>query len=66
MEEHVNESISIDFFTVPTGPFRVMFVLMMPAHRRRRVPHFIVMEHPAALWTGQQKPKGAEHQESGI
>jgi hypothetical protein len=31
-----------------------MFVLVVLAHRRRRVMHFNVTEHPSALWTGQQ------------
>jgi hypothetical protein len=46
--------ISIDFFTVPTATFRVLFVLVVLAHHRRRVLHFNVTEHPTALWTGQQ------------
>jgi len=54
LENHANELISIDFFTVPTATFRVMFVLVVLSHRRRRVIHFNVTEHPSALWTGQQ------------
>jgi hypothetical protein len=50
----VNELISIDFFTVPTATFRVLFVLVVLAHQRRRVLHFNVTQHPTALWTGQQ------------
>jgi hypothetical protein len=29
LENHVNELISIDFFTVPTATFRVLFVLVV-------------------------------------
>ena len=54
LENHVNELISIDFFTVPTATFRVLFVLVVLSHRRRRVIHFNVTQHPSALWTGQQ------------
>ena len=54
LANHVNELISIDFFTVPTATFRVLFVLVVLAHHRRRVLHFNVTEHPTALWTGQQ------------
>ncbi len=54
LENHVNELISIDFFTVPIASFRVLFVLVVLSHRRRRVIHFNVTEHPTALWTGQQ------------
>jgi putative transposase len=41
LANHVNELISIDFFTVPTATFRVPFVLVL-AHQRRRVLHFNV------------------------
>lgn len=46
--------MSIDFFTVPTATFRVLFVLVVLAHRRRCVVHFNVTEHPTAAWTAQQ------------
>ena len=54
LNNHVQELVSIDFFTVPTATFRVLFVLVVLAHHRRRVIHFNVTEHPTALWTGQQ------------
>ncbi len=54
LNNHVKELVSIDFFTVPTATFRVLFVLVVLAHHRRRVIHFNVTEHPTALWTGQQ------------
>jgi len=46
--------VSIDFFTVPTARLRVLFVLVVLAHHRRRVVHFNVTEHPTANWTAQQ------------
>ena len=39
---------------MPTATFRVLFVLVVLAHRRRRVVHFNVTEHPTAAWTAQQ------------
>ena len=54
LNNHVQDLVSIDFFTVPTASFRVLFVLVMLAHHRRRVVHFNVTEHPTALWTAQQ------------
>ncbi len=33
---------------------RVLFVLVVLAHHRRRVLHFNVTEHPTARWTAQQ------------
>jgi hypothetical protein len=44
----------MDFIAVPAVTFRVLFVLLVLSHARRRVVHFNVTEHPAALWTGQQ------------
>ena len=54
LENHVNELVSIDFFTVPTATFRVLFVLVVLTYQGRRVTHFTVTERPTALWTGQQ------------
>jgi putative transposase len=48
LANHVNELISIDFFTVPTATFRVLFVLVVLAHHRRRALHFNVTGHPTA------------------
>ena len=46
--------MAIDFFVVPTVRNKVLFVLVVLAHCRRRVVHFNVTEHPTAQWTGQQ------------
>jgi len=54
LDNHLNHLVSIDFFTVPTATFRGLFVLVVLAHRRRRVVHFNVTEHPPAAWTAQQ------------
>jgi transposase InsO family protein len=54
LANHVRDLVSIDFFTVPTVGLRVLFVLVVLAHHRRRVVHFNVTEHPTAHWTAQQ------------
>src|SRR5437867_10103558 len=54
LSNHVRDLVSLDFFTVPTAGFRVLFVLVVLAHHRRRVVHFNVTEHPTARWTAQQ------------
>jgi transposase InsO family protein len=54
LANHIAESVSIDFFTVPTARLRVLFVLVVLAHHRRRVVHFNVTEHPTAAWTARQ------------
>ncbi len=46
--------MAIDFFTVPTLTFKVVFVFVVLAHRRREVLHFNVTEHPTAEWIVQR------------
>src|SRR5438132_3351065 len=54
LTNHVRDLVAIDFFTVPTAQLRVLFVLVILAHHRRRVLHFNVTEHPTAAWAAQQ------------
>ena len=54
LTNHVQTLISVDFFTVPTVTFKVLFVFVILAHHRRRVVHFDVTDAPTAQWTGQQ------------
>ena len=54
LDNHLREFISVDFLTVPTATFRVLYVLIVLAHDRCRVLHFNVTEHPTAAWTAQQ------------
>jgi putative transposase len=54
LENHVSQLVSVDFFTIPTIRFQILYVFLVPAHDRRRVLHFNVTAHPTAEWTGQQ------------
>jgi putative transposase len=54
LDNHIGELVSIDFFTVPTATFRVLFVLIILAHDRRKIVHFNVTEHPTSAWTARQ------------
>jgi len=54
LANHVRDLVALDFFTVPTARLRVLFVLVVLVHHRRRVVHFNVTEHPTARWTAQQ------------
>ncbi len=54
LNNHVQDIVACDFFTVPTVTFRVLFVFVILAHERRRIIHFNVTEHPTAQWTAQQ------------
>jgi putative transposase len=46
--------MAADFFVVPTATYRLLFVLVILAHQRRRVVHVAVTAHPTAAWTAQQ------------
>ncbi len=46
--------MALDFFTVPTISFRILYVFVVLAHERRRVVYFNVTANPTAFWTGQQ------------
>ena len=54
LQNHAEELIAVDFFTVPTATFQVLFVLVILSHDRRRILHFNVTEHPTAAWTARQ------------
>ena len=54
LDNHVRNLVSVDFFTVPTIRFQVLYVFLVLAHDRRRVVHFNVTAHPTAQWTAQQ------------
>src|SRR5262249_47382600 len=54
LRNHVGQTVSIDFFTVPTLQLRVLYVFVVLAHDRRRVLHFNITEHPTAAWTAHQ------------
>jgi transposase InsO family protein len=46
--------VSVDFFTVPTIRFQVLYVFLVLAHDRRRILNCGVTAHPTAEWTAQQ------------
>jgi hypothetical protein len=51
---HLASAASMDFFTVPTLTGRVLFVVIVLSHVRRRIVHFNITEHPTDEWTTQQ------------
>jgi putative transposase len=54
LTNHVATLVSMDFFTVPTLTGRVLFVLVLLSHQRRRIIHVNITDHPTAVWTAQQ------------
>jgi hypothetical protein len=53
-----------DFFVVPTATYRLLFVLVILAHERRRVVHVAVTDHPTSAWTAQQLRNAFPNEES--
>lgn len=54
LDNHVKDLASIDFLVVPTVNFKLLYVLVVMLHERRRIVHFNVTDSPTAAWTGQQ------------
>jgi hypothetical protein len=54
LSNHLASAASMDFFTVPTLTGRVLFVLVVLSHHRRRIVHINITEHPTATWSAQQ------------
>lgn len=45
---------AMDFFTVPTASFQVLYVWFCIDHARRKILHFNVTGHPTSAWVIQQ------------
>ena len=54
LANHARQIVAADFFVVPTATYRLLFVLVILAHDRRRIVHVAVTAHPTAAWTAQQ------------
>lgn len=54
LHNHAKQLVAVDFFTVPTICFQVLYVFVVLSHDRRRILHFNVIAHPTASWTAQQ------------
>jgi putative transposase len=54
LANHVTQLVATDFFVVPTVTCRLLFVLVILAHDRRRIVHTAVTARPSAAWTAQQ------------
>jgi len=51
---HADSIAAVDFFTVPTVTFRVLYVFIVIEHARRRIVHFNLTAHPTEQWAAQQ------------
>ena len=54
LKNHSKEIISIDFLTIPTINFKLLHVLVVIEHYRRKLIYFNVTKNPTAEWSFQQ------------
>jgi transposase InsO family protein len=54
LHNHREAIAAMDFFTVPTLTFNVLYCFFIVSHDRRRILHFNVTRHPTSSWIVQQ------------
>jgi putative transposase len=54
LRNHREAIAAMDFFTVPTVTFSVLYCFFIIGYDRRRILHFHVTRHPTSSWIGQQ------------
>jgi putative transposase len=54
LRNHREAIAAMDFFSVPTLTFNVLYVFFIIGHDRRRILHFNVTRHPTNVWIVQQ------------
>ena len=54
LRNHRQAIAAIDFFTVPTITFGVLYCFFVISHNRRRILHLNVTKHPKRIWIVQQ------------
>ena len=54
LANHREAIAAMDFFTVPTLTFGVLYCFFVIAHDRRRILHCNVTRHPTSAWVSQQ------------
>jgi hypothetical protein len=54
LRNHRDVIAGVDFFTVPTATFRLLYVFFVIHHDRRRILQLAVTDHPYAEWVVQQ------------
>ncbi len=54
LKNHREAIAAMDFFTVPTATFRLLYCFFVISHDRRRIVHFNATEHPTSPWVVQQ------------
>src|SRR6266852_6643016 len=58
LDNHIQSLVDVDFFTVPTIRFQILYVFLVLAHDRRRIVHFAVTAHPTVEWASAATSRG--------
>lgn len=61
LRNHRDVIAAMDFSTVPTATFRILYVWFAIDHGRRRILHFDVKDRPAATWVARQPREAFPH-----
>ena len=61
LANHMKQTAAIDFFTVYTVGFKILYVFLILQHDRRRILHFNVTEHPTQELAAQQIVEAFPH-----
>jgi transposase InsO family protein len=62
LANHREAIAAMDFFTVPTITFGVLYGFFVIGHERRRILHFNVTRHPTSTWIVQQLREAFPHE----
>jgi hypothetical protein len=65
LENHREAIAAMDFFTVPTITFGVLYCFFVISHDRRRILHFNITKHPTSSWITQQLREAGEGGSNG-
>ena len=62
LKNHREAIAAMDFFTVPTFTFGILYCFFVVSHDRRRILHFGVTPHPTSSWIAQQLREAFSYQ----
>jgi putative transposase len=54
LRNHIDGIASIDLFVVASASFRLLYVVVILRHDRRKIEHMAVTQQPAAVWLSRQ------------
>lgn len=54
LKNHMGQTAAIDFFTIPTLKFEILYCFLVLSHDKRKILHFNITGNPTAEWTIQQ------------